>query len=113
MVVTRHGRDWSIPVARILRRGIREKVRSELADAFTIPARMPPSLLGGGMASGGLGAAAPIENLPADNAPQLAAGLFTWADWYLPVMRDIDHMGQEALTSSPLRSALHSRGKDD
>ena len=29
------------------------------------------------MASGGLGAAAPIENLPADNAPQLAAGLFT------------------------------------
>jgi hypothetical protein len=29
------------------------------------------------MASGSLGAAAPNENLPADNAPQLAAGLFT------------------------------------
>jgi hypothetical protein len=34
---------------------------------FTGFARMPPSLLGGGMASGGLGAAAPIENLLADN----------------------------------------------
>jgi hypothetical protein len=49
------------------------------AAPFTAIARMPPSLLGGGMASGGLGAAAPIENLPADNAPQLAAGLFTYA----------------------------------
>jgi len=29
------------------------------------------------MASGGLGAAAPNVNLPADNAPQLAAGWFT------------------------------------
>lgn len=40
---------------------------------------MPPSLLGGGMASGGLGAAAPNRNIPADNAPQLAAGWFTLA----------------------------------
>ena len=43
----------------------------------TQSARMPPSLLRGGMASGGLEAAAPNVNLPADNAPQLAAGWFT------------------------------------
>ncbi len=47
---------------------------------FTKSARMPLSLLGGGMASGGLEAAAPNEILPADNAPQLAAGWFTLFD---------------------------------
>ena len=32
---------------------------------------------------------------------------------HLPAMRNIDHLGREALASFPLRSALHSRGKDD
>ena len=51
--------------------------RQTYLDRLTQFARMPPSLLGGGMASGGLGAAAPNEILPADNAPQLAGGWFT------------------------------------
>ncbi|MFC2046447.1 glycosyltransferase [Chloroflexota bacterium] len=66
-------------VQAFLDRGLPFQCVVEIRLSFTQFARMPPSLLGGGMASGGLGAAAPIENLPADNAPQLAAGWFTAA----------------------------------
>jgi len=44
---------------------------------FTKVAKMPPSLLVGGMASGGLGAASPQYNHSYGNAPQLAGGWFT------------------------------------
>jgi hypothetical protein len=39
-------------------------------------ARKPHSLLWGGMASGGLGAVAPIMAFSLEDAPQLAAGFF-------------------------------------